>query len=339
MALIRNVITTSGLIQRALWLLAMLIALSADPVLAQERQSTMHRIGVLLHGGHYYVAIEGLRDGLRQLGFEEGKHYVLDIRAARGNLKVVERAARDFAREKVDLIYSLAGSVSKAVKKGLGDSDIPVVFAAGSDPQLLGLVESHAKPGGNFTGIHFQLTNLTPKRLEILKEILPKAQRVLTLYNPANKGSQKAIQLARDVAERLRIELVERHVASPEEIRLSLQALKAGEVDAYFFTSNAMVGSNADLIIDRARSLRLPTVFHEPTLIDQGALATYGLSFHAVGMLAAKYVYRVVNGAYPGTLPVESLSRIELAINLKVANELGLTIPPEVLYQATRIIR
>ena len=186
--------------------------------LGQERQP--FRIGVVLHGGHYYVAIDGLRDGLTRLGYEEGKHYTLDIKASEGDLKAVEQAARDFRGKEVDLIYSLAGSVTKAVKRAIDDTDIPVVVCAGSDPKVLGLVRSHAKPGGNFTGVHVLLTDLTPKRMQIFREIFPVVKRVLTFYNPKNRGSRVAIQWARPVAQSLNIELVERHVTTPDDLQL-----------------------------------------------------------------------------------------------------------------------
>ncbi len=210
-------------ITKILWLITMLIVLNDGTALGQERQP--FRIGVVLHGGHYYVAINGLRDGLKRLGYEEGKHYTLDIKASEGDLMAVEQAARDFRGKEVDLIYSLAGSVTKAVKRAIGDTDIPVVFCTGSDPKVLGLVRSHAKPGGNFTGVHVLLTDLTPtdltpKRTQIFREIFPGVKRVLTFYNPKNRDSRVAIQLARPVAQSLNIELVERHVTTPDDLRL-----------------------------------------------------------------------------------------------------------------------
>jgi putative ABC transport system substrate-binding protein len=137
----------------------------------------------------------------------------------------------------------------------------------------------------------------------------------------------------------LKIEFVERHVASVDELRQGVKALKAEEADAYFYTSDAMVVSQAQFIIDAARAKKLPTMFQEPSLAAQGALASYGVSYHEVGRLAAKYVQRILTGASPRNLPVESLSRVGLAVNLKTARELGLTIPQAVLLRADEVIR
>ena len=218
-------------------------------------------------------------------------------------------------------------------------ADIPIVFAVGSDPTVLGLVESFAKPGGRLTGVHFQLTDLTGKRLEILKEILPKVNRVVTFYNPSNRGANEAAKLAREAATALGIHLVERHVGSVDDLQRGLQALKVGEIDAYFFTSDAMVASQAHLIIDTARAKRLPTMFHEGSLVAQGGLASYGLSFHEIGRMSAKYVQRVLTGTHPRGRPVETAHKRELIFNLKAAKALGLTIPPNVLARADKVIK
>lgn len=303
------------------------------------QQPKLYRIGVLLQGGPYYGAIDGLKEGLRELGFQEGRNYILDIRDGKGDLRVIEQAAKELASRKVDVLYSLAGSVATRTKRATAESNIPIVFIAGSDPVLLGLVSSFSKPGGNVTGVHFLLTDLTPKRLEILKDILPDLKRVLTFFNPENQGAVEAVRLARIAARRFRVQLVERHVASPDELRAGLATLKPGEVDAYFFTSDAMVASQAPLIIETAKALKLPTMFHETTAAEQGALASYGISFRAVGRLAAKYVHRILLGTNPGDLPIETISKLEMVINLRTARELGITIPPKILSRADRVIR
>jgi len=318
-------------------LIAIIIALVGYGATGEAQQAKVYRVGVIHQGGPYYAAINGLRDGLRELRYEESKHFNLEIRDAKGDLKTVEEAARSFERERLNLIYALAGSVATATRRVT--ADIPIVFAAGSDPTVLGLVESIAKPGGRLTGVHFLLTDLTGKRLEILKEILPRVNRVVTFYNPKNRGAKEAAKLAREAATALGIHLVERHVGSVDDLQLGLQALKVGEVDAYFFTSDAMVASQAHLIIDTARAKGLPTMFHEGSLVAQGGLASYGLSFHEIGRMSARYVRRVLTGTHPRELPVETVHKLELVFNLKAAKALGLTIPPKVLARADKVIR
>jgi putative ABC transport system substrate-binding protein len=215
---------------------------------------------------------------------------------------------------------------------------VPVVFAVGSDPVVSGLIESFAKPGGRLTGVHFLSADLTGKRLEILKQILPALRKVVTFYDPTNESALKSANSAREAGQRLKVEIVERRAASVEELRLGLAALKAQDAEAYFYTNDAMVVSQAQSIIDTARIKKLPTMFNESGLVTQGALVSYGVSYHEIGRLSAKYVQRVLAGANPRDLPVESLSRLELAVNLKTARELGLTIPQSVLFRADKII-
>ncbi len=295
------------------------------------------RLGVILQGGPYYDVIDGLRDGLRQLGLEEGKHLVLEIRDTKGDLKAVEEAARNLERDKVNLIYAIATSVTIAVKRAT--AEIPVVFYVGSDPVSIGLVESFAKPGGRLTGVHYLTTDLTAKRLAILKDIIPKVRRVLTFYDPNNRSAQGAAKEAREEARHLGVEFVERHVASVEELQAALRALRPGETDAYFLVSDAMTIGQAQLITDTAKTKRLATMLHEESLVVKGGLASYGISYHSAGRSSAKYVQRVLAGNSPGALPVETVSKLDLILNLRTAREIGITIPPGVLARADKVIK
>ena len=304
--------------------------------LAQAQPARIFRIGVIHEGGPFSIVVDGLKDGLKELGLDAGKHYVLEVRDLKGDRQAAEEAARSLEREKVNLIYAVSTSVTTMVKRAT--AEVPIVFAVGADPVVAGLVESFAKPGGRLTGIHYLSGDLTPKRLEILKEILPDLRRVVTFYDPRNNVALAAAKSAREAARQLRVEIVERHVASVEELRQGVKALKAHEADAYFYTNDAMVTSQVPFIIDTARSKKIPTMFHEPSLVTQGALISYGVSYREIGRLSAKYVQRVLAGTSPQNLPVESLSRLELAVNLRTARELGLTIPQSVLFRADKVI-
>jgi putative ABC transport system substrate-binding protein len=304
--------------------------------LAEAQQGKVYRVGVILEGGPYYAQVDGLKDGLKELGFTEGKHYVLEIRDVKGDRKAVETTARSLEREKVDLIYSLATSVTTVVKRAT--TEVPIVFAVGVDPVVAGLVESFARPGGRLTGVHFLSADLVAKRLEILKAILPNLRRIVTFFDPNNPTAIAGAKLAKEAARQLDIEIVERRVASVEELRLAVKALKAQEADAFFYTNDAMVSSQAQLIIDTAREKKLPTMFAEQGSVAQGALAGYGVNYYEGGRLAATYVQRVLTGTSPQNLPVESLSRVELAVNLKTARAIGITIPQAVLLRADKVI-
>jgi putative ABC transport system substrate-binding protein len=304
--------------------------------LAQAQPDKVFRIGVVHEGGPFYIVVEGLKDGLKELGLDAGKHYVLEVRDLKGDRQAAEEAARSLEREKVNLIYAVSTSVTTMVKRAT--AEVPIVFAVGADPVVAGLVESFAKPGGRFTGVHYSSADLTGKRLEILKAILPELRKVVTFYDPSNEVALANAKSAREAARQLKIELVERQVASVEELRLGVGALKAQDADAYFYINDAMVTSQAQFIFDTARAKKLPTMFHEPTLAAQGALAGYGVSYYEVGRLSAKYVQRVLAGTSPRNLPVETISRVGLAVNLKTAREIGVTIPQAVRLRADKVI-
>src|SRR5436190_15181090 len=229
--------------------------LLADVPLAEAQQAKVYRVGVLIPGIAFaYEIVDGLRVGLRELGLEEEKQYVLKIRDTKGDLKAAEAAARNLEQEKVNLIFTTRTSVTLAAKRAT--TDIPIVFSAGSDPVVLGLVESFAKPGGRLTGVYEPATDLTAKRLEILKEIVPKLRRIVAFYDPRNPVAIESSKLARAAAQQMGIQFVERPVASVEELQAGVRAIRMGEVDAFFQLSDPMVQGQAQLIIDTARRIR-----------------------------------------------------------------------------------
>ena len=301
------------------------------------QQTRVHRIGVLHPGGSQYETLDGLREGLKELGLNEGKQLILDIRDLKGDASAAEKEAAALEKENVSLIYALTTTVISKAKGAT--SKVPIVFGIGSDPVTGGLVDSFARPGGRLTGVHYLVRDLTGKRLEILKEILPKTSRVLTFYDPTSRVAAEGATLARDEAKRLGIKLIERHVRSVEELKAETQKLKAGEADAFLFTPDPMVGSQSQLIIDIAQARKLPTMFQEQSLVANGALAGYGQNYREIGRVSAKYVQQVLNGANPKDMKIETIDSVELAINLQTAKQLGVTIPPQVLARAKRVIR
>ena len=271
------------------------------------------------------------------MGFEEGTQYILHIRHMKGSPDAIAGVARDLEREKVNLIYAISTTVTRAVQKAT--TSVPVVFYAGSDPVDYGLVNSFARPGGRLTGVHSLNTVLIAKRLEILKEIVARDSfRALMFYDSTNPVPRGYAAEAREAARQLRIELLERYVRSVDELRDSLRRLKPGEVDALFISLDAMVTSQTALIVDTAKSKKLPTIFYERASVAAGGLASYGTSYYAAGRLAAKYVRQVLLGTSPADLPVERSERFELVINLRTAKALGLTIPPTLLQRADQVI-
>jgi ABC-type uncharacterized transport system substrate-binding protein len=207
---------------------AMLAALC---VTAQAQEPKVYRIGVLVPGSAWYEIIDGLRAGLKELGLEEGKRYSLPIRDWKGDTKAGEEAARNLEQEKVDLIYASSSGSAIAAKRATADT--PIVFCAGTDPVVLGLAESFAKPGGRLTGVYYRDTDLMPKRLEILKEIVPKLHRVVTFYNPHTRVAIESSKLVREAAQQMGLQFIERHFASVDELQRGIRTLKAGEADAF----------------------------------------------------------------------------------------------------------
>jgi putative ABC transport system substrate-binding protein len=317
------------------WLLVTIILATVFP--AEAQQPKVYRVGVLVPGEAWYEMIDGLRVGLKQLGFEEAKQFVLAIRDWKGDAKTAEEAAKNFEKEKVSLIYSTSSNSTIAARRAT--AEIPIVFCAGADPVVLGLVDSFAKPGGRLTGVFYRDADLTAKRLEILKEIVPKLRRVVTFYNPRTPTAIESSKLAREAARQMGIRLIERQIASVEELQAGVRALRAGEVDAYLAMADPMVSSQSQLIIDTARVKRLPTMFVQQSSVIKGSLASYSVNFHEVGRLSAKYVQRILTGVKPQDLPVEGVDKIALFINLKTANQIGLTIPQWTLMKADKVIQ
>jgi putative ABC transport system substrate-binding protein len=315
------------------WFFTVTYCAAAQPA----QQSKVPRIGVILPGGPLYGAIEGLRYGLKELGLQEVKQFNLVIRDTKGDLKLAEEAAREFEREKINLLYVMASTVIAAAKAATVNT--PIVFCIGSDPVAMKLVDDFVKPGGRLTGIHYPVKDLTAKRLEILKEMLPKVSRVLTVYDPKNDVAKDGAELARQEAKRLGLKLIERHVSSPDEVRKTLQEIKTKEADAFFYIADALMVSQAQLIVDTANQKKLPTMLQDQSLVAKGGLASYGQNYEEIGRASAKYVQRILSGTSPKELKIETVDSVELVINLKTAKLLGVTIPPQVLARAKKVIK
>jgi putative ABC transport system substrate-binding protein len=306
--------------------------------LAMEARATAkpYHVGVVLEGGPYYAMVDGLKEGLKALGFEEGTHYLLLIRDVKGDPRALEPSARGLEQEKVDVIYSLATSVTLAVKRAT--TAVPIVFYVGTDPVVVGLVKSFAKPSGRLTGVHSLSSELAVKRLEILRDISPKIHRVAAFFDPGNTAARESVSMIQQVAGRLGMEVVERHVRSVEELRVGLESLRHGEVDALVLGSDAMLTSQTKLVVDSANARKLATVSLERSFARAGGLASYGVNFRAAGRQSAKLVQRVLSGTSPAELPIERIDRFELVLNLRTARALGLTVPPSVLARADQVI-
>ena len=320
--------------------IAVLAAVTAGaPPLCPARAQTasVRRVGVVFYGGSWEPSVESLREGLKAAGLEEGRHVALLVRDTKGDAAAMEAAARALERdEKVDVIVAITTTAALAVKRATVAA--PIVFTAGANPVAVGLVDSIAAPGGRLTGFHFVTNDLTAKRLEILREIVPKLRRVVTFYDPRNRSAVLALAAAREAAHKLGIDVVAQQVTSPEDIRNRLHTLAAAEAEAYFFISTPIVNAHEALIVGAALALRLPAMVLRVDGVRTGALAGYGPDYRQYGLRLASYVARILAGSPPRDLPVESVDQPALAINLKTAKAIGLDIPPALLLRADEVI-
>jgi putative ABC transport system substrate-binding protein len=294
------------------------------------------RIGVLTGSWGPTPHVTGLRDGLLALGYREPEQFVIGVRFTQGDVAALPAAARELVQLEADLIFTPGTHGTKAAQ--MVTSRIPIVFAGEGDPLGAGLIQSFARPGGNITGVTDLSLELGPKRLQVFQELIPGLKRVLFPYDAADAYAVTEVKGYRDAALRLGIELVERAVRIEEEARTALAQVRQGEVDGLLYPSSLSLNIPG-FILETATQRGLPSMFDAAFWVEQGALASYGPDFYDTGRQAARLVDKIIKGAHPGEIPVEVNPKIEFLINLKTAHVLGLTIAPEVLYQATRLIR
>jgi putative ABC transport system substrate-binding protein len=294
------------------------------------------RIGALTSSWGPTPGIVALRDGLLALGYREGEQFELGVRFTQGNMAELPAAARELVQYGVDLIFAAIDEEVKAAQ--MATSQIPIVFANVGDPLGSGLIQSFARPGGNITGVADLRHELGPKRLEVFKELIPGLQRVLLPYDAADAAAVAAVQVYRDAARRLGIELVEQAVHTEEEAQATLAAVRKGEVDGILVHGSTALNI-AGFVLEATARQAIPSMFVSAFWAEQGALASYGPDLYESGRQAVRLVDKILKGAKPAELPVEVNSKIEFVINLKVAHALGLTIAPEMLYRADRLIR
>jgi putative ABC transport system substrate-binding protein len=278
----------------------------------------------------------GLRDGLVGLGYRENEQFVIGVRFTQGDVTALPAAARELVQQGVDILFTSEPSAAKAAQAAT--ARIPIVFTGGGDPLGLGIIRSFARPGGNITGVTDLDLELAPKRLEIFRQILPGLRRVLFPYDPNDPYTVSELRVHRDAARRLGLVLVEKPVRTQDEAQAALAGVRKGEVDGIIsprFLSLNIPG----FILEANLKLVIPAMFHTTFWAEQGGLASYGPDFHESGRQAARLVDKILKGADPGAIPVEVNPKLEFAINLKTARTLGLTIAPEVLYQANRVFR
>ena len=281
--------------------------------------------------------IETFRQGLRAFGYIEGQNLAIDYRFTDGKFERLPDVAAELVRLKVDVLVANTTNAALAAKHAT--STIPIFFMGVSDPIEAGLVESLARPGGGITG----LTNIAPvlsgKRLELLKETVPKLSRVAVLWDPQNPGSTPQWKESELAGKELGLRLHSMRVSRADKFESAFkEAIKANSA-ALAVTLNPLANSNQKRVVELAAKNRLPAIYAQGGFVDAGGLMSYGPSFAAEGQDAARLVDKILKGAKPADLPVEQPTKFTLMINLKTAKELGLTIPPVVLMRAEKVIK
>jgi putative ABC transport system substrate-binding protein len=271
---------------------------------------------------------------LRQLGWIEDRTIAIEYRWTEGRPERVAEVAAEFVRRKVDVIVTNGSSVT-AIKHVT--SIIPIVFAVAADPVGGGLVASLARPGGNITGLSVEASDLATKKLELLREIVPRLRRLALMRNAGNPEAALETGDVETAARTLGLDVAPLEIRRPEDIAPAFEALKA-KADALYVVQDALVTANRTPIITLALGARLPTIFASRDHVQAGALMSYGPNFSEMFRRAAEYVDKILRGTKPGDIPVEQPTKFNLVINLTTAKALGLTVPPSVLARADEVI-
>jgi putative ABC transport system substrate-binding protein len=275
--------------------------------------------------------------GLKALGYVEGQNVTIEYRWAEGKLERLAAFVEEFVRLRVDVIVSSATPAIRIAKEKTGT--IPIVMAGVTDPVGSGFATSLARPGGNITGLTHMAPDLTGKRLELLKEVVSPLSRVALLWNPDHPGQPAAFKEAQVAAEGLKVKLLSLEARNREEIEKVLSSIGKDRPQGFFELPDPLTFFNRELIAGFTIKNRLPAMFSFSEYVDAGGLMSYGTSFPDLFRRAATYVDKILKGTKPADLPVEQPTKFEFIINLKAAKQIGLTIPPNVLVRADKVIK
>jgi putative ABC transport system substrate-binding protein len=316
--------------------LALTVLIAALPAGAQTPGKLPH-IGYLWIGaeGSDRVTRPGLQQGLRELGYQEGRNIVIEYRNADGSLERLRELVSDMVTGKVDIIVAPGVIVASAVKHLT--TTIPVVALTG-DPVASGLVDSLARPGGNVTGFSAMVPEYGGKLVELLHELAPRAARAAVLWNPLNAASQKLLQAMHDAAGHLGLSLLPHETRRPADFPTAFDAITEQNPEAMIIDTDVLLISYRKSIVEFAAAHRLPAVYGLREFVDDGGLISFGADTFELARLAAGYVDKILKGAKPADLPVQQPTKFALVVNLKTARALGLTIPQFILGRADEVI-
>ena len=317
-----------------------LLTLALVHIADAQQPTKISRIGYLTNSSLSAGAanIESFRQGLRDLGYVEGKNIVIERRSGEGNRDRQRAAAAELVRLKVDVIVAGGSGDIRAAKEAT--ATIPIVMVQSGDPVGSGVVASLARPGGNITGLSMLRPELSGKRLELLKEIVPRLSRVAVFGNSTRAEYAQVLKELDLAAGAFGVKLQYLDVLSPKDVETAFQAASKARADAVLFqVPGPVIGSQQPQITELAVKNRLPVMYERAAEVEAGGLMSYGVSIDGLYRRAATYVDKILKGTKPADLPVEQPTKFEFIINLKAAKQIGLTMPPNVLARADKVIR
>ena len=318
--------------------LYLLLCIASSAALAQERK-TIPRVGFLsassAQGDSDRLAV--FRGELQQLGYADNKNILIEYRFADGKVERLPELASELVRLKLNIIVT-AGNEAVQAAKGATQT-IPIVMAFSGDPVGAGFVASLARPGGNITGLSRVNVELTGKRLEILNETVPSANRIAVLFNPEGRVPVLALKEARAAAQKLGLQIQALEMQAPQDVESAFRSAARERAGAVMTLPGGFTGFYRARIVNLAAQNRLPGMYNNSRFVEDGGLMSYSSDTREEFRRAALYIDKILKGAKPADLPVEQPTRFEFVINLKTAKQIGLTIPPNVLARADRVIR
>lgn len=311
----------------------------ALPYVARAQTGKTYRLGFLSPAGGIGQAEErrkALVAGLAARGFVEGRDYVIELRSAEMHFDRLGALAAELKEARVDVIVTFGYPAAAAAK--ISAKDVPIVMIGAGDPVATGLVEGLVKPGGNITGLSELSTDLSAKRLEILRDAVPGLHQVAMLWNAADLGMTLRYRAAENAARVLGFKVQTLGVREPDDFEHAFGEMMRDRPDGILMVSDALTTLNRKRVVEFAMAQRLPTIFETSNLVRDGGLMSYGPKSSELGERAANFVARILRGARPGDLPLELPTRFEFLVNMKTARSLDLTIPPTLLARADEVI-
>jgi len=311
----------------------------AEAVVQAQQSTKLPRIGFLSAASISSVAarIDGFRQGLRELGYVEEKNIVVEWRHAEGKPDRVREFAAELVRLKVNVMVSAGPTVTRAAKEAT--STIPIVMTQDPDPIGTGFVASLARPGGNITGLSSLSSELSGKQLELLKEAVPRLSRLAVLGSSTQPGNAQALREVELTAGTFGVRFQYLDVVSPKDIEIAFRDANKGRAEAVLVLGGPVLNSHRTQIADLAAKNRLPAIYDRREYVEAGGFMSYATSITDLDRRAATYVDKILKGAKAADLPVEQPTKFELVINLKAAKQVGVTIPPNMLARADRVIK